>query len=261
MTTHRTLALAFCFATLASAAAAAETDPMPELLRRAAERAAEYKALPELVLEQAIVMKGPGGELEQSATVRRKGGKYRLDGLMKASPGMQANPPAPGAGPRNPDTGATPKEMRFAVIFDGRRTWIMNSANPARQIPNETSMRHRTEGDLWAFLGEGAELVRTENVKGTGYSVVETSDEKGLPLLLWIDEAEFLIRRAQFQDAEGGKWTYEYSDFRPIGQGGPRFPWKTEVSRDGRAVSTVTVRSATASGVGDEAFDPQKVKL
>jgi len=188
------------------------------------------------------------------------GGPGASPGGAQSSPfaGPNASQQGPGGGPSVP-----PQDLKFTVIFDGRRTWMLNQNNTApRQIPNEASMRHQSEGDLWMFIDESSDLTRTENVKGTEYYVVEGSDEKGLPIFLWIDRQDFLIRKAEFQDPQGGRMTFQYSDYQPLFQGGPALPRTTEVLRDGRSVSTVQVRNIRVEGdLPDDVFDFKKVQF
>jgi outer membrane lipoprotein-sorting protein len=238
-----TLAFAVCFL----AANQAFADDFSKFIEKAKE---QYEAYRSEVQDETVVheMKtaSPAGEIVSETTIYRKVGATRIDSKMQLPS-------------QSPDADM-PQVMTSTVIHDGTDFWMVTPVTGKRKLNAHEAEGYKTEEFLWDMIPEGAQMVGSETVGERDCYIVQLNGEEDAPgAKLWMDKKTHAIVVIQSGKVRGQEHRLVNSDFRSV-ETDWEIPYKTQIYRGDRLISTLTVKSREVNkGLSEDLFDPEKM--
>jgi outer membrane lipoprotein-sorting protein len=168
------------------------------------------------------------------------------------------------------DLGEKGGAMTTTVIYDGTDMWMIAPMMGTRKLAAKDQAKYNKDRSWkwWNVLTDGGTVTGSETVGGRDCYVIEFTqpgeqdkDAARPPFSkLWLDKDALVQVKAEMIYEKGKKGVALYSDFRPA-IGKLEMPYKTEMSVDGKLVSTAVIKSIVYNTkISDDLFSVEKAK-
>ncbi len=216
---------------------------MPVVLREMEEQCQQrHAALQDLTIVTEFIIHAPNGDMKSVHLIREKGKRLRVD-IFRS--GDAAN--------------NSERQPEFVGISDDRDSWTISRAGE-RHSQGSAINQQDPNFLCWQFTEENAKITGDELLRGQDCFVVEVQ-VKHTVNRLWLDkESHFVLQREEVPPT-GAVTRWVSSNFHTA-TGDLKIPQKTDMFVGDQLMATVIVQSVTFNtGLGDDLFDPEKVKL
>jgi outer membrane lipoprotein-sorting protein len=242
-------ALILAFAGSVFPADRALADDFSKFIDKAKEKYEQYRSeVQDEIVVQEMRTSTSTGEMISENTIYRKGGKMRIDTKMQM--------------PEEARNADMPQGMMSTVLYDGAGYWMVTPLTGKRKLGSHEAQDYRTEEYLWDLIPDRARMVGSETMGERDCYIVElTAGEDEPSSKVWMDKKTHVVLVVESGTVKGQEDRLVSSDFRKV-EGGWEIPYKTEIFRGKRLISTLVVKSREVnSDLADDLFDPEKMNL
>jgi len=242
------LLLGFAVTSLMPSSASAKDD-ISEFIKKAKEAYEKYQAeVKDETIVQEMKTASPTGDITTYNTVYLMGDKMRLESRMEM--------------PSRSEDPDSKRVMESVVVYDGADFWMATPATGKRKLSQHEVQQYQTQRRLWDMISDEAEMTGSETLGEHDCYVVQLpaeEDEAGVKL--WMDKNSRVIVAVEEGSTRGNESRLVNSDFREV-EAGWRIPYKTQVYRGDRLLSTLVVKSREVnSDLAESLFDPEALSV
>lgn len=240
-------ALILAFAGSVFPADRALADDFSKFIDKAKEKYEQYRSkVQDETVVQEMTTGSSTGEITSENTIYRKGGKMRIDTKMQM--------------PEEARDAGMPQGMMNTVICDGADYWMVTPLTGKRKLGSHEAQAYRAEEYLWDLISDRARMVGSETMGERDCFIVELVGGDDEPSSkVWMDKKTHMVLVVESGGVKGQEDRLVNSDFRKA-EGGWEIPYKTEIFRGKRLISTLVVKSREVNtGLADDFFDPEKI--
>lgn len=207
-----------------------------DLIREAKAKYSKFeKAVKDMIILLEIKRLVGDREMTSQMRVIKKGKKYRTETTMMG--------------------------MQIITIYDGKDTWMISPMTGKKRLSPEERKGYQTAEEWFNRISERAKIIGTERIKGQQAYVIQVEEPEAPFIKLWVDKKRLVMLKAISRGPQGQEAVILCSDYRKI-KNGWEMPYKTEVYRDDKLITSFTVKSIEINkGISDELFDPNKAEV